>query len=77
MKADFVSVQPGFSQLFLTQTLIKCTLSDPSRCVVYFSRRFTAASNNWINAKRSGLTMSPLFFFTFISFFFKIFMFYA
>ena len=57
MRADFVSVQPGFLQLFLTQTLIKCTSFDPSMCVVYFSRRFTAANNNWINAKRSGLTM--------------------
>ena len=28
-------VQPGFLQLFLTQTWVKCTLLDSSRCAVY------------------------------------------
>ena len=36
----FVEVQPGFLQLFLNQTWVKCTSLDSSRCVVYFGIRF-------------------------------------
>ena len=32
---DFSDVQPCFLQLFLTQTWVKCTLLDSSRCLVY------------------------------------------
>ena len=33
----FVDVQPGFLQLLLTQTGVKCTSLNPSTCVVYYS----------------------------------------
>ena len=36
----FVEAQPGFLQLFLTQTLVKCTSLDSSRCVAYSGIRF-------------------------------------
>ena len=38
----FGEVQPGFLQLILTQTWVKCTLLDSSRCVVYSGIRFKA-----------------------------------
>ena len=47
--ADFVSVKSGFLQFLLTQTSVKCTSLDSSRCVVYFGTRFetiwTASKN--------------------------------
>ena len=38
----FGEVQPGFLQLLLTQTWVKCTSLDSSRCVVYSDIRFKA-----------------------------------
>ena len=35
----FVDVQPGFLQLLQTQTWVKCTSLDSSRCVVYYGIR--------------------------------------
>ena len=39
---DFSDVQPCFLQLFLTQTWVKCTSLDSSRCVVYSGIRIEA-----------------------------------
>ena len=39
---QFGEVQPGFLQLLLTQTWVKCTLLNSSRCVVYSGIRFKA-----------------------------------
>ena len=38
----FGEVQPGFLQLLLTQTWVKCTSLDSSRCVVYSGIRVKA-----------------------------------
>ena len=38
----FGEVKPGFLQLLLTQTWVKCTSLDSSRCVVYSGIRFKA-----------------------------------
>ena len=65
--ANFVSVKSGFLQFLLTQTSVKCTSLDSSRCVVYFGTRFetiwTASKNleqdEWWKV---GSTMSPLLF---------------
>ena len=38
----FVDVHPGFLQLLLTQTWVKCTSLNSSRCVVYSGIRFKA-----------------------------------
>ena len=38
----FVDVQPGFLLLLLTQTWVKCTSLDFSRCVVYSGIKFKA-----------------------------------
>ena len=40
--AGFVEVQPGFLQLLLTQTWVKRTALDSSRCVVYIGIKFKA-----------------------------------
>ena len=45
----FVNVQPGFLQLLLTQSWVKCTSVDSSRCVVYSGvifKAIQAASKN-------------------------------
>ena len=38
----FVEVQPGFLQVLLTQTWVKCTALNSSRCAVYSGVRFKA-----------------------------------
>ena len=55
----FVGVQLGFLQLLLTQTWVKCTSLDFSRCVVYSGIRFitiSAASKKLEQDEKSGLT---------------------
>ena len=45
----FGEVQPGFLQLLLTQTCVKCTSLDSSRCVVHSGIRFEAI---WAASKK-------------------------
>ena len=63
----FVYVQPGFLQLLLSQTWVKCTSLDSSRCVVYSGirfRQFGLQVKNWsrMNGKKSGLNIAIIFF---------------
>ena len=69
----FADVQPGFLQLLLTQTWVKCTSLNSSKCVVYSGIRFKAiqaASKNysWMDGEKSGLGSVTLY--IFILFFF-------
>ena len=64
----FVDVQPGFLQFLPTQTWVKCTSLDSSRCIVYSGIRFkvirdASKKQSRLNGEKSGLGQVNLYIF--------------